>query len=96
MIALNAGLDQAETRCEIARSFDRQSVLLRSCGVAFVKHGDYDKALEYFDLDADTDWSNALTIDVLLRESKEREALRISRPSVRMDELRHASRLRGA
>jgi serine/threonine protein kinase len=78
-----AGLDQeAESRCESARSFDRQSVLLRSCGVAFVKHSDYDKALEYLHLDADTDWSNALTIDVLLRESKETEALQISRPGI--------------
>jgi DNA-binding winged helix-turn-helix (wHTH) protein/serine/threonine protein kinase len=78
-----AGLDQeAETKCDTARSFDRQSSLVRSCGVAFLKRGDYDKALDYFHLDAKTDWSNALTIDILLREGKEKEALQISRPGV--------------
>jgi serine/threonine protein kinase/DNA-binding winged helix-turn-helix (wHTH) protein len=78
-----AGLDQeSETQCEVARSFDRQSAMLRSCGVAFLKHGDYDKALEYFNLDANTDWNHALTIDVLLREGKEKEALAISHPGV--------------
>jgi tetratricopeptide (TPR) repeat protein len=78
-----AGLEQeAETQCEVARSFDRQSARLRSCGVAFLEHGDYDKALEYFHLDANSDWNNALTIDVLLREGKTKEALQISRPSV--------------
>lgn len=77
------GLKQeAETQCETARSFDRQSGFMRSCGVAFLEHGDYDKALEYFHLDADTDWSNALTIDVLLREGKEKEALQVSHPGI--------------
>jgi len=78
-----AGLDQeSETQCEVARSFDRQSAMLRSCGVAFLKHGDYEKALEYFNLDANSDWNHALTIDVLLREGKEQEALQVRRPDV--------------
>jgi tetratricopeptide (TPR) repeat protein len=78
-----AGLNQeAETQCEIARSFDRQTTTLRSCGVAFLEHGDYDKALEYFHLDVNSDWNNALTIDVLLREGKEKEALTIGRPHI--------------
>lgn len=51
-----AGLDrESETQCEVARSFDRQSSMLRSCGVAFLNHRDYDNALEYFNLDANTD-----------------------------------------
>ncbi|MGA7380957.1 MAG: winged helix-turn-helix domain-containing protein [Terriglobales bacterium] len=78
-----AGLDQeAETQCELARSYDRQNAMVRSCGVAFLEHGDYDKALEYLHLDADSAWNNALTIDVLLREGKEEEALRMH-PDIR-------------
>jgi serine/threonine protein kinase/DNA-binding winged helix-turn-helix (wHTH) protein len=78
-----AGLDQeSEIECAVASSFDRQNAMLRSCGVAFLKHGDYDKALEYFNLDTNTDWNHALTIDVLLREGKEREALEVSRPNI--------------
>ncbi len=73
---------EAEAQCETARSFDRQSAALRSCGVAFLEHGDYDKALEFFNLDADTDWTHALTIDVLLRQGKENEALRVRRPQI--------------
>jgi len=77
------GLEQeAEAQCEIARSFDRQNSAMRSCGVAFLEHGDYDKARVFFNLDADTDWNHALTIDVLLREGKEQEALQIRRPQI--------------
>jgi len=77
------GLEQeAEAQCEIARSFDRQNSAMRSCGVAFLEHGDYDKAREFFNLDADTDWNHALTIDVLLREGKEQEALQVRRPQI--------------
>jgi DNA-binding winged helix-turn-helix (wHTH) protein/TolB-like protein len=78
-----AGLDQeSETQCEVARSFDRQSAMLRSCGVAFMKRGDYDKALDYFNLDPNSDWNHAMTIDVLLREGKGKEALQVPRPNV--------------
>jgi TolB-like protein len=78
-----AGLEQeAENQCEIARSFDRRGSWLRSCGVAFLEHGDYAQALDYINLDADANWNNALTIDVLLRQGKEKEALQIGRPSV--------------
>ena len=78
-----AGLDQeSETQCKNASSFDRQSSLLRSCGVAFLKHGDYQKALEYFRLDANSDWNAAMTIDVLLREGKQKQALEIRRPDI--------------
>jgi serine/threonine protein kinase/DNA-binding winged helix-turn-helix (wHTH) protein len=77
------GLEQeAEAQCETARSFDRQNSAMRSCGVAFLEHGDYEKAREFFNLDADTDWNHALTIDVLLREGKEQEALQVRRPDV--------------
>jgi hypothetical protein len=77
------GLEQeAEAQCETARSFDRQNSAMRSCGVAFLEHGDYDKAREFFNLDADTDWNHALTIDVLLREGKEQEALQIRHPQI--------------
>lgn len=77
------GLEQeAEAQCETARSFDRQNAALRSCGVAFLEHGDYDRALDFFNLDADTDWNHALTIDVLLREGKENEALQVRRPAI--------------
>ncbi len=78
-----AGLDrESGTQCDVARSFDRQSAMLRSCGVAFMKYGDYNKALEYFNLDPNSDWNHALTIDILLREGKEQEALQVRRPQI--------------
>jgi serine/threonine protein kinase/DNA-binding winged helix-turn-helix (wHTH) protein len=78
-----AGLDEeAEKLCEVARSFDRRSGSLRSCGVAFLEHGDYDKALDYIHLNSDVNWDNALIIDVLLREGKEKEALALSHPDI--------------
>lgn len=78
-----AGLDEeAEKLCEVARSFDRRSGSLRSCGVAFLEHGDFDKALDYIHLNSDVNWDNALIIDVLLREGKEKEALALSHPDI--------------
>ncbi len=78
-----AGLEEeAEKQCEVSRSFDRQSGYLRSCSVAFLEHGDYDKALDYIHLNSDANWNNALIIDVLLREGKEKEALAIGHPDV--------------
>ena len=75
-------MQESEAQCEIARTFDRRNANLRSCAVAFLEHGDYDKALDYIHLDADVSWNNALTIDILLREGKEKEALQIGQPDI--------------
>jgi len=78
-----AGLEEeAEKQCEVARSFDRQSSYLRSCSVAFLEHGDYARALEYMNPNPDANWNKALTIDVLLREGKAKEAIQIGHPDI--------------
>jgi len=75
-------MKESEAQCEIARTFDRRNAALRSCAVAFLEHGDYGKALDYIHLDSDVNWNNALTIDILLREGKEKEAVAIGHPDV--------------
>jgi serine/threonine protein kinase/DNA-binding winged helix-turn-helix (wHTH) protein len=77
-----AGLAQeSASHCEIARSFDRQSGDLRSCAVAFIEIGDYEKAWDYAHL-SDYALADALGIDIRLRQGKEKEALQIGSPKI--------------
>lgn len=68
-------LDEAERECDAAIQLDLQDVGLRSCGVAFLLHGDYARALDFLHLSLGSQWEKALSMDVLLRQGKPREAL---------------------
>jgi hypothetical protein len=77
-----AGLEkESAARCEMARSFDRRSGDLRSCAVAFIEIGDYEKAWDYAHL-SDFALADALGIDIRLRQGKEKEALQIGSPHI--------------
>jgi serine/threonine protein kinase len=67
-------LEQSESQCESALLLDPQDAGVRSCAVAFILHGDYGRALDYLRLDLGSEWGKALTLDVLLREGKLKEA----------------------
>jgi serine/threonine protein kinase len=72
---------ESATLCEIARSFDRRNGDLRSCAVAFIEIGNYEKAWDYAHL-SDYALADALGIDILLRQGKEKEALQIGSPRI--------------
>lgn len=55
---------------------------LRSCAITFLELGNYPRALTYVQLDLGTDWAKAFTIDVLVREGKIQEALKLGPPNV--------------
>jgi len=69
-------LDEAARECEASVLIDAQDAGARSCGVVFLLQGDYSRALDYFRLDADSEVSKAMRIDVRLREGNLDEALR--------------------
>ena len=73
-------LDESARECEAALLVDAQDAGARSCGVTFMLRGDYQRALDYLHLDPDSEVSNAVSIDVLLRQGKERDVLQ-RRPS---------------
>jgi serine/threonine protein kinase/TolB-like protein len=70
-------LDEAASECEASVLIDAQDSGARSCGVTFMERGDYRRALDYLRLDPDSEVSIAVSIDVLVRQGKEKEALQI-------------------
>jgi hypothetical protein len=67
-------LDEAERECDTALLLDAQDAGVRSCAVAFMLHGDYAHSEDYLRLDLGSEWEKALSVDLLLREGREKEA----------------------
>ena len=67
-------LEQSEAECDAALLVDAQDAGVRSCAVAFMLRGDYGRARDYLRLDLGSEWQKAITMDLLLREGKEKEA----------------------
>ena len=80
-----AGLLQESARhCETALVLDArtQTSGLRSCAIAFIQMGDYPRALNFLHLDNISGLTKALAIDLLVRQGKEEEALRVGSPGL--------------
>jgi tetratricopeptide (TPR) repeat protein len=63
-------LDEAQSECEKARGIDPKNYNWRSCSFAFFEQGKSARAMEYLNLDAGSEWSNAVRVSVLLRQQK--------------------------
>jgi TolB-like protein len=68
-------LDEAARECEASILIDAQDAGARSCGVTFMLRGDDSRAADYLRLDPESEVSKAMSIDLLLRQGKEKEAL---------------------
>jgi DNA-binding winged helix-turn-helix (wHTH) protein/TolB-like protein/Tfp pilus assembly protein PilF len=74
----NAGLlGEAESECERTRSLDAGTEDLATCGHFFITLGKYDRARDYFHLVSGTEYEKSGQVEILLREGKEEEALKI-------------------
>jgi hypothetical protein len=72
----NAGLlDESARECETSVLIDAQDSGARSCGVTFMLRGDYRRAMDYLHLDPGSEVARTVSIDVLLRQRKEKDAL---------------------
>lgn len=67
-------LEAAGQECDTALALDRGDYTLRSCAFEFLELGKTEKALEYLQLDAGSDFSNNLTPGILLRQGRVAEA----------------------
>ncbi|HKD17428.1 MAG TPA: protein kinase, partial [Thermoanaerobaculia bacterium] len=63
-------LEESARECETARAADPHDRELRSCGNAFADQRQYDRAREYYDLDANSSWSKLSDADLLLRQGQ--------------------------
>src|SRR5262249_12612055 len=75
-------LEESESECDAALLIDVQDSGARSCAVAFMLRGDFQRAMDYLHLDFGSEFSKALAMDVLLRQGKEKEALAARPPTV--------------
>ena len=67
-------LDHSSQECDVALGLDPGSYRLRSCALAFFELGKIDRAMDYFRLDANSEWGRAHLPAILLREGKIEEA----------------------
>jgi predicted Ser/Thr protein kinase/TolB-like protein len=67
-------LDEAERECETGLALDPENPGYRSCANAFLERGDYSRAEDFLRLDLGSEFQRATSMDVLLREGKEKEA----------------------
>jgi TolB-like protein len=70
-------LDEASHECEKARSLDAGTTDLATCGHVFVAAGRYDRAMDYFQLEAGNDYEKRSEVEVLLRRGKQDAALQL-------------------
>lgn len=75
-------LDEASRQCEMAFLLDPHT-LWNSCGITLIEFGKYERARSTFvRKDHSSEWSKAITIELLMREGKREEALRIGVPAM--------------
>jgi eukaryotic-like serine/threonine-protein kinase len=67
-------LDWAQRECAEAVALDPGNYNWRSCAFAYFEQGKGPQAMEYLDRDAGSEWSNAVRVSVLMRETKPVEA----------------------
>jgi serine/threonine protein kinase/tetratricopeptide (TPR) repeat protein len=67
-------LEHSTQECDIALGLDPGYYRLRSCALAFFELGKTDRAMDYFRLDANSEWGRAHLPAILLREGKIDEA----------------------
>jgi DNA-binding winged helix-turn-helix (wHTH) protein/serine/threonine protein kinase/tetratricopeptide (TPR) repeat protein len=77
-------LKESGRHCDEALLIDSRpvNVALRSCAVVFFVRGDFPRALNYLNLDRETETGKAFRLDLLVRQGKMQEALALGVPDV--------------
>ncbi len=72
-------LEEAQRECDKALAIDSKNYLWRSCSTAFFEQGKLTGAIDYLNLDAGSEWSNANLVSVLMRQGKTAEAQQVAK-----------------
>ena len=81
VLRYGGSLDEAGRECEIAVLLATK-VVWGSCSTTFRELGNYDRARFFVRKDLSSEWSKSAAIEVLLREGKTAEALRVPAPQI--------------
>ncbi len=80
-VARYAGmLGEAQSECDKAFAIDPKNYGWRSCAFAFFEGGKGERAMDFLNLDAGSEYANAIKVTVLMREGKTIEAQRAVQP----------------
>jgi DNA-binding winged helix-turn-helix (wHTH) protein/serine/threonine protein kinase/tetratricopeptide (TPR) repeat protein len=74
-------LNEAAEECETARMLEPE-VKWSSCSSTFMELGDYHRARDYFREELTTGWSKAHAIEILVRQGRGEEALKVGSPNI--------------
>jgi len=74
-------LKESANECEISLSLAPNDVP-RSCAIVFSLQGDYERAMQFIRLGPVSDFADAMSIAMLLRQGKQEEALKIKLPHI--------------
>ena len=74
-------LKEAAQECETARMLEPETKW-SSCSSTFMELGDYHRARDYFREELTTGWSKAHAIEILVRQGRGAEALKIGTPNI--------------
>ncbi len=83
-------LQESAKQCDTALSLDPENFRWRSCALLFLQRGDYQRAMNYLNLDLGSEYYKAFSIDALVRTGKEKEALQIGPPDIANSRARYA------
>jgi tetratricopeptide (TPR) repeat protein len=75
-------LSEGAHECDVALTLDSGDYTLRSCALLLMQEGNYRHAMDFLRLDAGSEWSNGVSADILLRQNKFEEALRVAPESL--------------
>ena len=81
VLRYGGSLEEAGRECEIAVLLATK-VVWGSCSTTFMELGNYDRARFFVRKDLSSEWSKAHAIEVLLREGRAADALRIPAPQI--------------
>lgn len=81
VLRYGGSLDEAGRECEIAVLLATK-VVWGSCSTTFMELGNYDRAKFFIRKDLSSEWSKAHAIEVLLRQGKTADALRVPAPQI--------------
>jgi serine/threonine protein kinase len=68
---------EAEQECDTALALDPGNYQFRSCSNVFLQTGQLDRARDFARLDAGSEWSTNVEVNILLREGKTKEAVEL-------------------
>ena len=71
-------LDESTRECETAIALDPGEYVLRACSMAFSELGNPQRAMDFLQIDAGSEWVNRNKVRVLVREGKFAEARQIA------------------